>query len=211
MNIQSDKNKSILVILIGAIAILLIYSIDIFQLNYRLTGWESFGETPVSVDHLQYFMADTPNVIGYREPDSGETVSCAEAIAFVETDLQASYRCCDTGERISCLAGDFSSDIPAANEECVHNLREIFGIPASLAGTKDYKIYGSCPDGGEAEVTIVQLNDNGQILWKSVNATRIAVAGSALRCILGPLLSLLVIRTIVVMFQRKKTEPIRRI
>lgn len=211
MNLQSDRNRNTLVVLISAIAVLLIYTVDIFKFNYRLKGWEQFGQIPVAAGRVQYFMTDTPNVIGYREPDSGETVRCAETIAFVETDAQAPYRCCDTGERISCLAGDFSSDIPAADEECTNSLREIFGIPASLAGAKDYKIYGNCPAGGEAEVTVVQLDDNRQILWKSVNATRIGVVSSALKCVLGPLLSFIAIRTIMVMFQRKKPEALHRI
>ncbi len=210
MNKEFYKNKNMLVVLACVIAAILLYSVDIFKLNYRLAGWKQFGETQVTINSIHYFTADTPNVIGYTEPDSGERVSCAEAVAFIETNTQAPYRCCDTGERISCLAGDFSSDIPAADEECTNSLREIFGIPAAPAEARDYKIFGSCPDGGEAEITVVQIDDNGQILWKSVNATRIAVVNSALRCLLAPLFLVIAIWVVWAMVQRKKAEPIRR-
>ncbi|MEW6241708.1 MAG: hypothetical protein AB1564_12950, partial [Chloroflexota bacterium] len=207
MNKEFYKSKNMLVALVCVIAVILLYSVDIFKLNYRLVGWKQFGETPGTINSIRYFMADTPNVIGYTEPDSGERVSCAEAVVFVETDTRAPYRCCDTGERTSCLAGDFTSDIPAADEECTTSLRDIFGIPASMAGTRDYRMFGSCPDGGEAEITVVQLHDNGQILWKSVNATRIAVVSNALRCLLAPLFLGIAIWAVWVMIQRKKAEP----
>jgi hypothetical protein len=117
MNLQSFKNRNGLIILVCIAAAVLIYSIDFFKLDYRMTGWEQFGESPVTPARIQYFVADTPNLIGFKDT-GGESVSCAETVAYVETEAQETYRCCDTGDRIACLAGNFSTDIPPSDEAC---------------------------------------------------------------------------------------------
>ena len=162
------NKRNILLIIVCAIGILLIYFIDLFKLNYRLTGWEEFGEAPVVVNHVEYFVANTPNIIGYTDHGLGEEVTCYEAVAFVESDTGETYRCCDAGERISCLQGDFSSDIPATDEKCVSELQEIFGVPGTLPGSNEYHLFGSCSGGRFAELTVVQLDDNGAIRWRHV-------------------------------------------
>ena len=187
MNIQLFKNRNGLIVLASVIAAILIYSIDIYKLNYRMTGWESFGKSPVEATRIQYFVPDTPNLIGFKE-DGGKTVSCAVTVAYVETDSQKPYRCCETGEEIACLAGNFSTDIPPVDEACNNSLRDLLGIPASLAGAKDYEVFGSCFDGTQADVTVAQIDRNGQILWKSINVSTLNVLSSAIRCILAPAL-----------------------
>lgn len=195
-------------VLICGVLILLIYTIDLFKLNYRIKGWEEFGRTPVTASHIQYFIADTPNLIGYQELDGGEMVSCATTVAYLKTDTNESYRCCDTSSKISCLAGDFSNDIPAFDAECTNSLREIFGIPTTLKDTTDYQMYGSCPKSGHTEITVVQISGDGQILWKVFNATRIAMLSSTAKCILAPLLLILAVWVVVVTVRKK--EPIPR-
>ena len=156
------NRKNILLIAICAVLLLLVYTVDLFKLNYRLTGWKEFGDAPVVISHIQYFVADTPNIIGYTDRALGEEVSCLEFVAFVETDMQESYRCCDTLGKISCLQGDFSSDIPPADEQCIAELVDIFGVPDALPGSKEYQFYGSCSGGRFAELTVVQLDNNGR-------------------------------------------------
>ena len=209
MNLQLFKNRNGIIVLVSVIAVILIYSIDIFKLKYRAAGWEQFGETPVTVSKLQYFVADTPNLISYKETDGGEVVSCAETVAYVETDTQETFRCCDTGSKISCLAGDFANEIPATDDECTGNLRGLFGVPVSLANTKEYEMYGSCPDGASI-LTVAQLDNNGQILWKSFKVNEIGFISSTLKCILGPLLLILAIWIIAVTLREKRNEPIPR-
>ncbi len=205
------KNKSILFIVLCALAILFIYAVNPFKLNYRLRGWQKFGDTPVKVEHIQYFIADTPNVIGYKDTDTGELISCGGSVAYVQTDTQETYRCCDTSEKISCLAGDFSSDVVSADEKCTTGLRELFGVPDSLAGAREYMAYGVCPGGGYAELTVVQLDKDGQIWWKTVDANTIQVVNTALRCILAPILLLIILRMIMVINQEKRNKPIHRL
>jgi hypothetical protein len=187
MNLQSFKNRNGLLILVCIAAAVLIYSIDFFRLDYRMTGWEQFGESPVTPARIQYFVADTPNLIGFKDI-GGESVSCAETVAYVETEAQETYRCCDTGDRIACLAGKFSTDIPPSDDACNNSLRGLLGIPASVAGTKDYQVFGNCAGGSQADVTVVQVDSDGQILWKFINVNTLAVVSSALRCVLGPIL-----------------------
>lgn len=205
------NKKNILLITILAVSILLVYTVDLFKLNYRLAGWEDFGKAPVAVSHIQYFVADTPNIIGYTDHALGQEVVCAETIAYVETDAQESYRCCDTRGQISCLKGNFSSDIPTGNEQCIAELQDIFGVPDTLAGSREYQFYGSCSGGRFAELTVVQLDDAGTIRWKYVKVDAIQVAASVLRCGLGPILLLVVLRMLYVMYQEKTAEPVRRI
>ena len=188
MNLQSFKNRNGVIILVCIAAALLAYSIDVFKLNYRMTGWKSFGDSPVAPARLQYFIPDTPNLIGFKEDGSGETVSCAVTVAYLETGTGETHRCCDTGDRIACLAGNFSTDIPATDEACNDSLRDLLGIPESLSGTIDYKIFGNCPDGTQADVTVAQIDSNGQILWKFINVSTLNVVSSALKCILAPAL-----------------------
>jgi len=122
------SKKNILLLTILAVLTLLVYTVDLFKLNYRLAGWEEFGKPPILISHVQYFIADTPNIVGYLDRSIGEEVTCFAAVAFVESDTGETYRCCDTGELISCLDGDFSSDIPASDEQCVSELKNIFGV-----------------------------------------------------------------------------------
>ena len=211
MNLQSFKNRNGIIILVSVAIATIIYSTDFFKLNYRMTGWEEFGDSPVALARIQYFVADTPNLIGFKEDGSGETVSCAETVAYVETDAQETYRCCDTGDRISCLAGNFSTDIPVVDEACNDSLRDLMGIPASLAGTKDYKVFGSCSaDGGIPSVTVTQIDSNGQILWKFININTITVLSSALKCALGPVLLGLAGWIIFTTLRGNTYKPIRK-
>lgn len=209
MNIQSFRNRNGVVILVSIIAILLIYSIDLYKLNYQMKPWEQFGEIPIPANQIQYFTADTPDVVGYKEIESGEMVSCATTVVYVRTSADETYRCCDTGDRISCLARDFSSDIPTTDVECTNYLRGLLGVPDSLMNTKDYRVYGSCPSGA-SNLTVAQLDDTGQILWKTIKVNDIDLVSSALKCILVPLLLLLAIWSVVVTVRGKKSEPVRR-
>lgn len=205
------NKKNILLTAVCAILILLIYTVDLFKLNYRLTGWKEFSEAPVAISHIQYFIADTPNLIGYLDRNIGEEVTCFEAIAFVETDTQEKYRCCDASGTISCLEGDFSSDIPSTDEQCVTELRDIFGVPDTLAGSKEYQFYGDCFGDRFAELTVVQLDDNGVIRWRYVKVDTVQVATSVLRCVLGPVLLLVILYILYKVYQEKTAEPVRRI
>jgi len=204
------SNKNILLIAIGGVFILLIYAVDLFKLNYRLADWQKFGETPVMVDHIEYFIADTPNLLGYTDHALGREVSCFEAVAFVKTDAQEKYRCCDAGEEISCIKGDFSSDIPPSDEQCVTELMDIFGVPDTLAGSKEYQLYGSCSGGRFAELTIVQLDTNGNIQWKFVEVGPLQTINSVLRCVIGPILLLIVFWAVYGIFRGKPNERVRK-
>ena len=212
MNIQSTQKG--LVIFICAIVILAIYSIDLFKLNYRFISWNSFGQLPIEASQIQYFVPDTPNVIGYSESGSGELVSCATTVAYLKTNSDETYRCCDTGNKISCLGGNFSSDIPASDQECKNRLQKIFAIPVSLAGSRDYQMFAHCQQGDNvdiADITVVQIDNSGQLLWKHMSASQIAVISSGLKCILAPLLFILMMAIIVVTVRGKSKEPIRRL
>lgn len=61
------SRRNILLLAICAFLLLLVYTVDLFKLNYRLTGWKEFGNTPFVVSHIQYFDADTPNIISYLD------------------------------------------------------------------------------------------------------------------------------------------------
>jgi len=205
------NKKSIFLITGLAILTVLIYTVDLFRLNYRLTDWEEFGRAPVPISHIQYFVMDTPNIIGYTDHTLGKEVTCFEAVAFVETDSRESYRCCDTSEQISCLKGDFSSDIPPVDEQCITELQEIFGVPDTFAGTQEYQLYGSCSGGRFAELTVVQLDNNGTIRWKYVRVDTIQVLTSTLRCVVGPVLLFAVLYILYKFYQEKTAAPVRRI
>ena len=204
-----DKKKLFLVI-VCAILALLVYSLDLFKLNYRMTGWQEFGNAPVNISHIQYFVGDTPNVLGYTDHVLDKQVTCTEAVAFVQSDTGETYRCCDTRSEISCIEGDFSSDIPTMDEACITELHSIFGVPDTLAGAKEYLSYGSCSGGRFAELTVVQLGDNGKIQWKFVNVEPLQIMNSVLRCVVGPILLLIVLWVLYGTFARKPNERVRK-
>jgi len=85
-------------IVVCAIAFLLIYAIDLFLVNYHMTSRKEFGETPVKVDPLQYFVDNIPNVLGYTDHTLEYGVTCFEVMSYEETDTQESFRCCDAGD-----------------------------------------------------------------------------------------------------------------
>ncbi|MFT3890601.1 MAG: hypothetical protein QM730_03120 [Anaerolineales bacterium] len=149
-------------------------------------------------------------MIGFKEDGSGETVSCAVTVAYVEAQDGTPHRCCDTDERIACLAGEFPSDIPPVNEACNSSIRELMGIPSSLENTKDYKVFGNCADGSQAEVTVAQIDANGQILWKFINISTLNVISSALKCVLAPALLGLAGWLIVTTLRGSTYKPVRR-
>jgi len=204
------NGRKILLVTVCAILALLIYSIDLFKFNYRMADWQEFGSAPVDISHIQYFVGDTPNVLGYTDHTLGKQVTCTEAVAFVETDTGETYRCCDTLNEISCIEGDFSSDIPAMDEACIAELQGVFGVPASLAGAREYMSFGSCSGGRFAELTVVQLDDSGRIQWKFVEVSPIQVMNSVLRCVLGPALLLTVLWVLYGMFGGKPNERVRK-
>ena len=194
-----------------AVLLLLIYTIDLFKLNYRLANWKEFGETPVIISHIQYFVADTPNIVSYADRALGKEITCSETVAFVETDAAESYRCCDAREQISCLKGDFTSDIPLTDEQCVAELREIFGASETLAGSDVSQFFGECSGGRFAELVVVQLDTNGMIRWKHVKVDAIQVVTSALKCVVGPVLLLVILYILYKSHQEKTAKPVRRI
>lgn len=204
-----DKRKTFLVI-VCAILALLIYSLDLFKLNYRMTDWQEFGDAPINISHIQYFVGDTPNVLGYTDHMLGKQVTCTEVVAFVQTDTGEPYRCCDTRSEISCIKGDFSSDIPDMDEKCIAELQSIFGVPDTLTGSREYLSYGSCSGGRFAELTVVQLDDNGRIQWKYVEVAPLQITNSVLRCVVGPGLLLIVLWVIYGTFRGKPNERVRK-
>lgn len=205
------NKKNLLLITTCAIGILLVYSIDLFKLAYRLADWREFGDAPAPISHVQYFIADTPDIISYLDRTLGDDVTCYEAVAFVETDVQETYRCCNADGTLSCLEGDFSSDIPATDVECITELRGIFGVPDTLAGSKEYQFYGDCFGGRFAELTVVQLDESGKIRWKYVKVDTIQVVTSAMRCVLGPVLLLVILHVLYKFYQERTAQPVRRI
>lgn len=211
MNIQAFKNKNGIIILICLFAVILIYSIDPLKLSFRKAAWETFAPAPVEIARVDYFIADTPDVIGYVEPGSGEMVSCTTTVAYVSTAAGETYRCCDTGNRSSCLAGDFSSDIPAEDPECTHSLQNALGIPATLEGVQDYHLFSSCAEGGDAGLTVTQLGGSGTLLWKHLDVGGVARLNSGLRCILAPFLVLMAIALSVITLRNRPTEAIRKL
>jgi hypothetical protein len=203
------QSKTVLLILFCGIFLLLIYAVNWFHIMYRLTPWDRLGETPVIPVQIIYFVADTPNIIGYLEPETGESVTCAQAVAYVSTTAGKNYRCCDAGQRISCLAGDFSTEIPATDPACTDRLRLAFGVPDSLTGVNDYEASGDCTEGGNPQLTVVQLDAENRIQWKAVSGFQTQVLNGVLRCILGPALILLAAWAFYT--SRKKADPDRQI
>lgn len=202
-----DRNTQIVIACI--LALILAYSVDAFHLAYRLAAWETFGDTSVRPAKLQYFIADTPDVIGYTEKDTGERVDCAEAVAYLETGAGETYRCCQAQTRVSCVAGDFSSDIPLIDTTCTDSLISTFGAPLTLPDTKDYLVYGVCSDSGNSELTVAQIDAADQIRWKTATIFGPSMVNNGLRCLLGPAALILLIRTVIMM--RRNTDPDKQI
>jgi len=211
MNIQAFKNKNGIIILICLLAVVLIYFIDPLKLSYRTAAWKTFGQAPVEIVRVDYFIPDTPDVIGYPEPGSGEMVSCSTTVAYVSTAAGEAYRCCDTGNRSSCLAGDFSSDIPAEDPECTRRLQNALGVPTTLEGVQDYHVFSNCAEGSNAELTVTQLDGSGTLLWKYLDVGGVARLNSGLRCILAPFLVLMAIAVSVITLRNRPTESIRKL
>ena len=202
------NTRNMLLFLAGLLAIILIYSIDLYKLTYRLQGWKTFGQAPLAGSQIQYFVPDIPALIGFREPESGEAVTCGTTVAYVKTG-EGTYRCCDTGDRIACLAGNFSGEIPVADEQCTQAMKSTFGVPDTLVNTADYKVFASCANGSLA-VTVTQIDSSGQILWKTVNTRTPDLIATVLRCIVAPLLLGFLIWLVVSSVRGKKNEPIPR-
>lgn len=203
MNASLLKNKNALTILLCVIAAVLIYSIDIFPLAYNLTPWKQFGDLPIQPARLVYLLADTPNVISYREPGASETVTCAEAVVYLETTDGDSTRCCQTETKISCLPGDYETDIPPADEACVRTLRETFGVPETL------QTFAECPEGGNPQMIVVNMDADSRISWKTLTLFELDTLRIALRCAIAPILLGLAIRALVILL--RKPDPSRQI
>lgn len=207
MNLQSFKNIKGLIILVSAIAILLMYSVDFYSINYRLEDWQPFGEVPVDIREIQHFVADTPNLIGYTEPGSGTTVSCSTTVAYVQAASGETYRCCNTRDRISCLAGNFSNEIPVVDQDCNDSLNQVFSVPPN----PEYQFFGSCADTATRQLTIVQLDHSRQILWKSLNVENIQLVIATLRCVIAPLLFILILGIVILTARSIPKEAIPRL
>lgn len=204
MNISSLKNRSALSILLYLLAIALIYAVNIFPLAYNLTSWKSFGDLPIETSRLVYFVADTPNVISYRQQGATDSVTCSEAVAYLETSSGDITRCCQTEVKtVSCLSGDYVSEIQTSDETCISTMRETFGVDASLL------MFAECPEGGNPEMTVTQIDAEDQITWKTLTMFELGFVNSALRCVLAPLLLGLAIRSVIIM--RRKPDPKRQI
>lgn len=191
MSTHFFKNIKGMIVLICGIGILLTYTINVSKIKSWFTNWQNFGKPPINVNEIYYFISDTSNVIGYKDPASGETVSCTTTIAYVRSDKNDSYRCCDTGNGISCLPAIYSIEIPASDPECVRMLQKIYGIPDSLKNTKYYRIFASCrmsDDWDVSEITIVKIENDGQIFWKAISKSQVREIDIVLKCILAPLL-----------------------
>lgn len=206
---MSNRNIILLVVLAGLT--LLVYTIDLFKLNYRLTDWSEFGVAPVPIAQVQYFVADTPNIISYHDINLDERVTCFESLAYLETDTQENYRCCNTVDAISCLEGDFSTEIPPVDDQCIAELKEIFGVPDTLEGVKEYQVFGECLGGRFAELTVVQRDEDGAIRWKNAKVDIIQVLTSTLRCVVGPALLAVIFYILYKFYQEKTSAPVRRI
>lgn len=204
MNMSMLKNRSLQFILLCLLAIVLIYAVNIFPLTYNLTSWKSFGDLPIQPSRLVYFTADTPNVITYREPGASDPVTCAEAVAYLETTGGDITRCCQTETKtVSCLPGDYSLEIPATDEACISTMRGTFGVAESL------QVFAECPEGGNPEMTVVQMDAQDQITWKSLTMFELSTTNSVLRCVFAPLLLGLAIRSAIIL--RRKPDPSRQI
>lgn len=204
MNTSMLKNRSVQFILLCLLAIVLIYAVNIFPLAYNLTSWKSFGDLPIEPARLVYFEADTPNVISYREPGAADPVTCAEAVAYFELTGDTNLtRCCQAETKVSCVTGDYTLAIPAPDETCIATMRQTFGVDGTL------QVFASCPEGGNPEMTAVQMDENDQITWKTLTMFELSAVNIALRCVLVPILLGLAIRSFLLL--RRKPDPSRQI
>lgn len=207
MDISLLKNRNVIFIILCLLVIALIYAVDIFPLAYNLTPWARFGDLPIGYTRLAYLEADTPNVISYREPGAADPVTCAEAVAYLETSIAGNpsiTRCCQAETKISCLDGDFSADVPPFDEACAQTMREMFRI-----SDNSLHVFAECPEGGNPEMTVVQTDESGDISWKTMTMFELSLVNSALRCILAPALLALAARTFLLM--RRKPDPSRQV
>ena len=85
---------SICIIMIGTI-----YLINLYQLFYSATKWQDFGKMPITPQQILDFTPQTSVWIGYIEPETKSLFTCREAIAYLETKDQKTYRCCNSPER----------------------------------------------------------------------------------------------------------------
>ena len=204
MNVSMLKNRSVQFMLLCLLAIALIYTVNIFPLAYNLTSWKSFGDLPIKSSRLVYFVADTPNVIGYRERGAPEPVTCAESVAYLETSAGDITRCCQTETKtISCLPGDYAPEIPATDETCISTMRTSFGVDESL------QVFAECPEGGNPRMTVVEMGADGQITSKTLSMFELGTVNIALRCLLAPLLLGLALRAVIIL--RRKPDPSRQL
>ena len=203
MNGSLLKNKNAHFILLYLFVMALIYAVDIFPLAYRLTPWRSFGGLPIQPSRLAYFQADTPNIISYREPGAVEPVTCAEAVAYLEMNDGNVTRCCQAETKVSCLPGNYNNEIPPPDEACIDILRATFGVEESLP------VFAECPEGGNPRLTVVQVNAEWDITWKTITMFEPGIVSGILRCVLAPLLLGLAVRAFLLM--RRKPNPSRQI
>jgi len=205
MNMSMLKNRSVQFMLLCVLAVVLIYAVDIYPLAYNLTSWRSFGDLPIEPARLVYFTADTPNVISYREPGAADPVTCAEAVAYFEMTGETTTltRCCQAETKVSCLPGDYSSEMSAPDEACIATVSQTFRVDESM------RVFAECPEGGNPEMTVVQMDSENQISWKTVTLYELGILNSALRCVLAPLLLGLAIRAAIIL--RRKPDPSRQI
>ena len=211
MSLRSLMNMRGLIILLSALVILAIYTVDSLKLSYRLKAWESFGEMPVPAGEILYFVPNTPNRISYTDRESGASVSCATTLIYVKTTSGDTYRCCDAGGRISCLAGEYSNEIPMPDRACTDSLKRAFAVPDAVESAVDYQLYGSCVQGGASQLTVVKLDGNGHIRWKHMDVDDVLFLSGILRCVLAPLLLVLIIAMVVITGRAVPREPIPRL
>ena len=71
------------------------------------------------------------------------------------------------------------------------------------------QVYADCPEGGNPEMTAVQMDSSNQITWKTIRMYELGILNSGLRCVLAPLLLGLAVRSFILM--RRKPDPSRQI
>jgi hypothetical protein len=145
---------------------------------------------PVIPVQILEFDPKTSAWIGYVESTTGNVFTCKQAIAYLQTENQSVYRCCNSPEKVSCTVIDHPNLI--TDKECENYLRRLFKIPDKLLETRDYKVFGYCPDSGNPNITVVQITNTGEVLWKSINTLNLDIISAGLKCFIGPLLIILV-------------------
>jgi hypothetical protein len=140
MEIKLRRNPQSFVFLFCLVSIGLIYLINPYQIVYLFTEWQNFGELPVVPVQILGFDPKTSAWIGYVESTTGDVFTCKEAIAYLKTENQSVYRCCNSPEKVSCTATDYPNLI--TDIKCDNYLRGLFQIPDKLLATRDYKVFG---------------------------------------------------------------------